>query len=112
MQLSKKNWNIPDGFYLVGDSTKPVANFQQAIIKAVSEVTHIAPTDNDRKLIGVKIAQFGVINYAAKALGLCMGLTEAKYVTTTEVYPDSPLVDDEICINAQVAAILAAIQFL
>jgi hypothetical protein len=110
--VEQKNWNIPDGFYLVGDSTKPVANFQQAIIKAVSEVTHIAPTDNDRKLIGVKIAQFGVINYAAKALGLCMGLTEAKYVTTTEVYPDSPLVDDEICINAQVAAILAAIQFL
>jgi len=110
--VEQKNWNIPDGFYLVGDSAKPVASFQQAIIKAVSEVTHIAPADNAGKLIGVKIAQFGVINYAAKALGLCMGLTEAKYVTTTEVYPDSPLVDDEICINAQVAAILAAIQFL
>jgi hypothetical protein len=41
-----------------------------------------------------------------------MGLTDAQYVTTTEVYPDSPLVDDENCINAQVAAILAAIQFI
>jgi hypothetical protein len=54
----------------------------------------------------------GVINYAGRELGLCMGLTDAQYVTTTEVYPDSPLVDDENCINAQVAAILAAIQFI
>jgi hypothetical protein len=110
--IEQKNWNIPDGFYLVGDSTKPAANFQQAIIKAVSEVTHIAPADEAGKLIGVDIEQFGVINYAGRALGLCMGLTDAQYVTTTEVYPDSPLVDDENCINAQVAAILAAIQFI
>jgi hypothetical protein len=110
--IEQKNWNIPDGFYLVGDSTKPEASFQQAIIKAVSEVTHIAPADEAGKLIGVNTEQLGVINYAGRELGLCMGLTDAQYVTTTEVYPDSTLVDDENCINAQVAAILAAIQFI
>lgn len=106
------NWNIPDGFYLVGDSTKPSPEFQQAINQAVAKVTHIAPEDEQGKLIGVSIEQKGVINYAAKELGLCMGLTEAAFVTTTEVYPDSPLSDNENCINAQVAAINAAIDFI
>jgi hypothetical protein len=63
-------------------------------------------------LIGVAVEQFGVINYAGRELGLCMGLTDAPFVTTTEVYPDSPLVDDENCIAAQVAAISAAITFI
>jgi hypothetical protein len=107
-----KNWNIPDGFYLVGDSSKPAADFQYAINKAVANITHIAPADEQGKLIGVKIEQFGVINYAGRELGLCMGLTDAEFVTTTEVYPDSPLVDDENCIRAQVVAISAAIDFV
>ncbi len=107
-----KNWNIPDGFYLVGDSCKPATDFQQAINQAVAKITHIAPADEHGKLIGVEIEQFGVINYAARELGLCMGLTDAEFVTTTEVYPDSPLVDDENCISAQVAAISAAIEFI
>lgn len=110
--IVQKNWNIPDGFYLVGDSTKPEANFQRRINQAVAKVTHIAPEDSHGKLIGVDIEQFGVINYAGRELGLCMGLTDAPYVTTTEVYPDSPLVDDENCIKAQVAAITAAISFI
>jgi len=110
--IEQKNWNIPDGFYLVGDSTKPEADFQCAINAAVAKITHIAPADENGKLIGVDIAQFGVINYAGRELGLCMGLTDAPYVTTTEVYPDSPLVDDENCIMAQVAAISAAIKFI
>lgn len=110
--IEQKNWNIPDGFYLVGDSTKPEADFQYAINQAVAKITHIAPADSDGKLIGVDIEQFGVINYAARELGLCMGLTNAPFVTTTEVYPDSPLVDDENCILAQVAAISAAIEFI
>ena len=110
--IEQKNWNIPDGFYLVGDSTKPEPAFQRAINQAVAKVTHIAPEDSQGKLIGVDIEQFGVINYAGRELGLCMGLTDAPYVTTTEVYPDSPLVDDENCIKAQVAAITAAIDFL
>ncbi len=110
--IEQKSWNIPDGFYLVGDSTKPEADFQFAINQAVATVTHIAPADNNGKLIGVDIEQVGVINYAGRELGLCMGLTDAPYVTTTEVYPDSPLVDDENCIKAQVAAISAALTFI
>ena len=110
--ISQKNWNIPDGFYLVGDTSKPEAAFQRAIIESVEKVTHIAPADEQDKLIGVPLAQFGVINYEARPLGLCMGLTGAKYVTTTEVYPDSPLVDDENCILAQVAAVTGAIDYI
>ncbi|ARD42913.1 M14 family metallocarboxypeptidase [Colwellia sp. PAMC 21821] len=110
--IEQKSWNIPDGFYLVGDSAKPQASFQKAIIAAVEKITHIAPADNDDKLIGVPLAQVGVINYAARELGLCMGLTEAPYVTTTEVYPDSPSADDETCILAQVAVITGALNYL
>jgi hypothetical protein len=110
--IEQKNWNIPDGFYLVGDSTKPVDLFQKAIINKVKTVTHIAPADEEQRLIGEPLAQFGVINYAARELGLCMGLTDAPYVTTTEVYPDSPLVNDKNCINAQVAVITAALDYL
>lgn len=106
------NWNIPDGFYLVGDSEKPQDAFQRAIISAVEQVTHIAPADDNGKLIGVPIEQFGVINYAAKRLGLCMGLTNGDYVTTTEVYPDSPTVDDDNCNQAQATVVKAALEFV
>lgn len=106
------NWNIPDGFYLVGDTENPQAEFQRAIIKGVEEVTHIAPADDDGKLIGVELAQFGVINYPCGELGLCAGLTQAQYKTTTEVYPDSPLSDAENCILAQVAAICSGLEYL
>lgn len=110
--INQHSWNIPDGFYLVADSAKPSENFQKAIINGVKKVTHIAPADENQKLIGVPLSQFGVINYDARKLGLCMGLTEAPFVTTTEVYPDSPLINDENCIIAQVSAISAALDFL
>ena len=106
------NWDIPDGFYLVGDSEKPVADFQQAINLAVSQVTQIAPADANNCLIGEPISQPGVVNYPKKSLGLCGGVTDAPYVTTTEVYPDSPNASPEQCIMAQVAAIVAALEFL
>ena len=108
----QKSWNIPDGFYLVGDTTKPETEFQRQIIASVEQVTHVAPADADNKLIGVDLEQWGVINYAARELGLCMGLSDAPYVTTTEVYPDSPKVDDENCILAQVAVITGALEYL
>lgn len=108
----QKNWNIPDGFYLVGDTTKPEAKFQRHIIESVEQVTHVAPADVDNKLIGVDLEQWGVINYAARELGLCMGVSDAPFVTTTEVYPDSPKVDDENCILAQVAVITGALEYL
>lgn len=106
------NWNIPDGFYLVGNSLNPQSDFQTAIIKSVEKITHIAPADEDGKLIGVELSGMGIIYYAAKELGLCMGFTEAEYVTTTEVYPDSPLVDNENCNLAQVAVITGGLDFI
>lgn len=108
----QKNWNIPDGFYLVADIVKPEVDFQHAIIASVEKVTHIAPADDSGRIIGEKLEQHGVINYAARSLGLCMGFTDSQYVTTTEVYPDSPLVDDENCIIAQVAAITGALDYV
>ncbi|CAM3274332.1 M14 family metallopeptidase [Shewanella violacea] len=106
------NWNIPDGFYLVGNTELPAEAFQTAIIGSVEKVTHIAPADDAGKLIGVSLSQFGVINYATKALGLCVGFSDSIYATTTEVYPDSPKVDDENCILAQVAAITGGLDYI
>jgi len=91
-------WDIPDGFYLVGDSENPTDDFQSRIIEEVGKVTHIADADSQGKLIGEDITQHGVINYAAQALGLCMGFTNSQFRTTTEVYPDSPRVNNENCI--------------
>jgi hypothetical protein len=110
--IEQKAWDIPDGFYLVGNSVTPAAAFQKAIIDAVEKVTHIAPADQSGKLIGVDLEQFGVINYAARDLGLCMGLTNAKYMTTTEVYPDSPKSDAENCNLAQVASITGGLDYI
>lgn len=75
-------------------------------------MTHIALADKDNNLIGEPMTHFGVINYPAKALGLCMGMSAAKYVTTTEVYPDSPQATPALCIEAQVAVITGALDFL
>lgn len=110
--VHKELWEIPDGFYLVGDNENPVPDFQKAIIDAVERVTHIAPSDEKNYLLGAKTEQRGVINYPIKGLGLCAGFTEASFVTTTEVYPDSPKVDDENCIMAQVAAVNGALDYL
>ncbi|WP_394133132.1 M14 family metallocarboxypeptidase [Shewanella maritima] len=102
---------IPDGFYLVGDTDNPQADFQKAINDEVAKVTHIAP-DDDGQLIGVDIEQFGVINYPTKKLGLCAGMTNNQFNTTTEVYPDSPKVSSEQCNDAQVAAIIGGLDYL
>lgn len=104
-------WQIPDGFYTVGDTEKPAAEFQKAVIASVEQVTHIAPPE-DGKIIGEELQQWGVINYRASEWGLCMGMTGAPYVTTTEVYPDSPKVDDENCTQAQVAAVEGGLGYL
>jgi len=103
---------IPDGFYLVDDSSRAKPAFQKAIIEAVRKVTHIAPADKNGNIIGAPIEQEGVINYDMKKLSLCGGFSNAEYTTTTEVYPDSPKATDEICIMAQVAAIKGGLDFL
>lgn len=102
---------IPDGFYLVGDSDNPQVQFQQAVIAAVATVTHIAPADPQGEIIGSPLIAPGVITYPFKRLGLCAGMTDAAYATTTEVYPDSPRASPEQCNDAQVAAVRAAIDF-
>ncbi|MGN6729302.1 MAG: M14 family metallopeptidase [Rhodanobacteraceae bacterium] len=102
---------IPDGFYLVDDSEAPQPEFQRAIIAAVAKVTHIAPADAKGEIIGSPMVAPGVIEYALKPLGLCAGITAAKYKTTTEVYPDSPRATPEQCNAAQAAAVCAALDF-
>lgn len=104
-------WEIPDGYYLVGDSENPCTEFQRAIIDAVAQVTHIAAADSSGRLIGEPITQPGVINYPTKALGLCAGMTQARYVTTTEVYPDSPKASAQLCEQAQLTTIFAALDY-
>jgi hypothetical protein len=107
------DWHpIPDGFYLVGDSERPQPAFQRAVIEAVARVTRVAEPDEHGCLIGAPLQQPGVIHYAKRALGLCGGMTDARFVTTTEVYPDSPATSPAECIEAQVAAVEAAIDFL
>ena len=102
---------IPDGFYLVDDSERPQPAFQKAIIEAVAKVTHIAPADAKGEIIGSRVTSPGVIEYALKKLGLCAGITNAAYKTTTEVYPDSPRATPEQCNAAQVAAVRAALDY-
>ena len=102
---------IPDGFYLVDDSEHPQPAFQKAIIEAVAKVTHIAPADAKGEIIGSRVTSPGVIEYALKKLGLCAGITNAAYKTTTEVYPDSPRATPEQCNAAQVAAVRAALDY-
>ena len=103
---------VPDGFYLVDDSEQPQPAFQQAVIAAVATITHIAEADANGEIIGSTVVAPGVIRYPLKQLGLCGGMTDATYKTTTEVYPDSPRASPEQCIAAQVAAVRAAIDFV
>jgi hypothetical protein len=102
---------IPDGFYLVDDSERPALEFQQAVLEAVAKVTHIACADANGEIIGSPLVAPGVIGYPLERLGLCAGMTNAPYRTTTEVYPDSPQVTPEQCNAAQVTAVCAAIDF-
>lgn len=104
--------DIPDGFYLVDDCANLQPAFQQAIIAAVERVTHIAQADSKGMLLDAPMLTNGVIAYAMQKLGLCAGITGARYATTTEVYPDSPRTTPEQCIAAQVAAVCAGLEFV
>ncbi len=106
-----KPGTIPDGFYLVDDAERPAPAFQQAILEAVGKVTHIAPADPEADVMGAPVSTRGVVRAALKRHGLCAGMTEAPYRTTTEVYPDSPRTTPELCVRAQVAAVRAGIDF-
>ena len=103
---------IPDGFYVVGDTRNPQKEFQKAIIESVRKVTHIAPADENGNIIGVPLEDEGVINYDMKKLFLCGGFSGAQFSTTTEVYPDSPKVTDANCVDAQVASIRGGLDYI
>ncbi len=103
---------IPDGFYLAVDSARPAPDFQRALIDAVRRVTHIAAADERGFIIGMPLQQEGVVQFAQASSGLCGAMTGARFVTTTEVYPDSPLATPAQCNEAQVAAVNAAIAFV
>jgi hypothetical protein len=103
--------HIPDGFYVVGDTLNPQLDFQRAVIAAVAKVTHIAPADPKGEIIGSKVVAPGVILYPMRELGLCGGMTAARFSTTTEVYPDSPRASPAQCNAAQATAAAAAIDF-
>lgn len=103
---------IPDGFYVVGDTENYQPEFLKAIVESVRNVTHIAPPDENGRIIGETLEQEGVINYPLKKLSLCAGFSDAVYTATTEVYPDSPKATAEICVDAQVAAIEGGLNFL
>lgn len=106
------NCHIPDGFYTVGNTPNPQPGFQKAIIDSVATVTHIAPADENGQIIGAPVEQEGVVNYDCKKLFLCAGLSNGEYVTTTEVYPDSPKASPENCILAQIAAVKGGLDFV
>lgn len=110
--IEQKSWDIPDGFYLVADTTNPNLALQKAIIDEVKKVTHIAPSDAEGRIIGEVAHAEGVIFYDKQSLHLCGGFSGATYCSTTEVYPDSPSATPEQCNRAQVAAVVGAIQFL
>ncbi|MGQ3051700.1 MAG: peptidase [Roseateles sp.] len=102
---------IPDGFYLVDDAEHPQPEFQRAVIDAVARVTHIAPADADGRIIGCPLQSPGVIAFAVAQRNLCAAITGARFSTTTEVYPDSPRTTPQQCIDAQVAAVRAAVGY-
>jgi hypothetical protein len=103
---------VPDGFYTVGDTENPQPEFQAAIVAAVQQVTHIAPADANGEIIRCKVTQPGVIYYDVHKLGLCAGVSGARFASTTEVYPDSDKVTDDDCNAAQVAAVCGALDFV
>ena len=107
---------IPDGFYLIGDSThskdQKVKDWLASIIDSVRQVTHMAPTDVNGKIMGHRPSQEAVILLWSHGLNLCTTVTGARYTTSTEVYPDSAGMTDTQCNNAQVAAVVGALDFV
>jgi hypothetical protein len=71
-----------------------------AIVRAVEKVTHLIPESD--VCLGEVVVQRACFAAPGRMLGLCMGLTSAPYVSTTEVYPDSPTVTDEVIIATRI----------
>jgi hypothetical protein len=110
---------IPDGFYLVGDDESSDRKkseqvpFCQAIIESVKKITHIAEPDPNGNIIDEPMVAEGIILVPVEQLGLCCSCTKAVFTATTEVYPDSPRgISADTCNQAQVAAILGAMEYI
>lgn len=84
------------------------------MIEAVRKVTHIAPPDNNGQILGYEVVSDGVILIVPtyKEIGLCAGVTNAHYTTTTEVYPDSAKTNEDECNKAQCKCIVAGLEFI
>jgi hypothetical protein len=83
------------------------------VIDSVRSITHIAAPDHNNQIVELDVTQDGVVN--SSSVGKGKGVTgNAKYATTTEVYPDSktiPVTADQ-CNRAQVAAIVGGLDFI
>ena len=96
---------LNDGYHCDGLTSPPQRND--------SRNTCIFTVAYEGKIIGEDVVQEGVIAIPSpRLIGLCAGVTNASYVTTTEVYPDSPKSSDEQCNRAQVACISSGLDFL
>ena len=76
--------------------------------------THLAPANARGEIIDCPCTQEGVSVVAALACGLCSGITNAVYATTTEVYPDSetnPMTAQQ-CVTVQVTAVTAGLAWI
>jgi len=108
---------IPDGFYLVCDvkDGEQQEKWATAIIEGVRKVTHITKPDPMDQICGVKISQEGVFKINTFGAHICSSSTKnAKFATTTEVYPDSTQagVTDDQCNDAQVAVITSGLDYV
>ena len=110
--VGKEFDDIPDGFYLVSDCTRNVAEFNTAMLDAVRRVTHIAPDLASGALKDGLVVHEGTQGIPARKYGVCMGFTAGLFVTTTEVYPDSPRANPEMCVEAQVACVTGGLDFV
>ena len=108
------NDEIPDGFYIIGDTENPQPEWSKAIIDKVRAITHICAADSDGNICGVPMTQEGEFRSNKKKSSLCAGFCGAPFNTTTEVYPDStvPGVTNQMCNDAQVAVVVAGLDYL
>lgn len=79
------------------------------MIDAVREVTHIAPADEKNCILGKEVTLEGILH--SKTQGLCKTHADARYETTTEVYPDSANATAEICNVAQMTCVVSGLDF-
>jgi len=105
---------IPDGFYCYDREDSPNPDFVRAVVDSVRTVTHIAPADEKGCIMDIQVPKDnpGVLTLDVHSMKVCCAMTPAKFVTTTEVYPDSPGVTAELCNLAQVAAVCGGLDYV